>query len=393
MSKSDTASSDTASSDTANPNTAVDPDRLKKFAFQVWSYKQGEMVSLMLHIGDRLGLFTKLAELVEAASPGAASAGSPGGLVTSQELATATGLNERLIREWLFGLSAAGMLAHTDGAFSISPEAKALLVDEQDSVLFAMGAFRGGTETEALDLILESFRTGIGMTYEQQGPRAASGLARTTGPFSRQALVSTIIPALAGTAAKLDTGGKVLDVGCGAGVTACLIGEAWPNAKVIGYDPSQTAIDQARQRALDHGLSNVEFVAAPAAEINQTGETPAKDADLVLTFDCLHDMPRPDDALKAIREAISEDGTLLIKDIRSGGDFTADMRNPLLAMFYGFSVSSCLQSAMSEPGGMALGTLGLHPDKARQLITAAGFTRFEEHDFADAANIYYEVRP
>ncbi len=364
----------------------VDPDLLKQLAFKVWSYKQGEMVSLMLHIGDRLGLFSKLSELSEQAASLHTSDASATGAVSSDDLAQATGLNERLTREWLYGMAAAGMLTYEDDGFSVTPEAKALLVDEKDSVHFAMGAFRGGLETEALDLILGSFKSGIGMTYEQQGPRAATGLARTTGPFSRQALTSTIIDSLDGVKAKLEAGGKVLDVGCGAGVTSCLVAEAWPKTQVVGYDPSPTAIDQARQRAKEQDLSNVEFVVAGAADVSET------DFDLALTFDCLHDMPHPDEALRTIHKALKEDGTLLIKDIRSQGDFEIDSRNPLLAMFYGFSVSSCLQSAMSEPDGMALGTLGLHPKKARQLTRETGFTRFVEHDFEDPANVYYEVR-
>lgn len=36
---------------------AIDPDELKRYAFSVWNFKQGEMVSLMIHIGDRLGLY------------------------------------------------------------------------------------------------------------------------------------------------------------------------------------------------------------------------------------------------------------------------------------------------------------------------------------------------
>ena len=270
----------------------------------------------------------------------------------------------------------------------MTPEAEALLVDEEGSVHFAMGAFRGGIGDQSLDLILDSFRTGIGMTYEQQGPRAAAGLARTTGPFSRQALTSVIVPGLDGVVAKLERGAKVLDVGCGAGVSACLIGEHWPNAQVVGFDPSDIAINQATERASDAGLDNVSFVRAGAADVPATG-----DFDLALTFDCLHDMPRPDAALDAIKGALAPDGTLLIKDIRSKGDFEQDSRNPMLAMFYGFSVTSCLQSALSEPDGMGLGTLGLYPDKARELTSAAGFSRFTEHDFGDAANLYYEVRP
>jgi hypothetical protein len=31
----------------------LDPDEVARFAFRVWSYKQGEMVSLLIHLGDR----------------------------------------------------------------------------------------------------------------------------------------------------------------------------------------------------------------------------------------------------------------------------------------------------------------------------------------------------
>ncbi len=34
----------------------LDPEEVARFAFRVWSYKQGEMVSLLIHLGDRLGL-------------------------------------------------------------------------------------------------------------------------------------------------------------------------------------------------------------------------------------------------------------------------------------------------------------------------------------------------
>ena len=62
-------------------------------------------------------------------------------------------------------------------------------------------------------------------------------------------------------------------------------------------------------------------------------------------------------------------------------------------MFYGFSISACMSSAMSEPDGAGLGTLGFNPRVARQMTAEAGFSRFKEHDFGEAANLYYEVRP
>ncbi|MGY9074951.1 MAG: class I SAM-dependent methyltransferase [Acidimicrobiales bacterium] len=354
--------------------TALDPDALNQYSFAVWSYKQGEMVSMLIHIGDELGLFAALAD---------------SGAVTSEALAASTELNERFLREWLMGMAAAKLVTlHDDHTFELPPEGAAILADETNSIRFSAGAFRGGVDQPQLDMILDSFRTGKGMSYQDQGPKAAAGLARMTGPFSRISLLPTILPALDGVVAKLEAGGSVLDVGCGGGVTSCIIAEAFPDARVVGYDPSEIAVSQANARATEAGLSNVSFVVAGAADV------PAgSDFDLVLTFDCLHDMPRPDESLAAIRAAIAANGTLLIKDIRSTGDFKRDRRNPLLALFYGFSVTSCLQSAMSEPDGLGLGTLGLHGDMARDMTAASGFGSFHQHDFDDNANLYYEVRP
>jgi 2-polyprenyl-3-methyl-5-hydroxy-6-metoxy-1,4-benzoquinol methylase len=353
--------------------TELDVDAIKKFSFTVWTYKMGEQVSLMIHLGDRLGLYRTL----HGAGP-----------VTAPEVAERARLDERFVLEWLLGQVAARLVdRHPDGRFELTEVQAAVLADEDGSLNFALGAFRGGTDPASVDALADSFRTGRGVTYEQQGTAAAAGLARMTGPWSRLALTSVILPALDGVMAKLEAGATVIDVGCGGGVTATTLAAAFPASTCIGYDPSSIAIEMAWQRAAEAGLENVEFVAAPAADLPRDAS-----ADLVLCFDCLHDMPRPDLALDAIRATLTDGGTLLIKDIRSTGDFDQDRRNPLLALFYGFSVASCLQSARSEPHGMGLGTLGLYPERMRELVTAAGFGSFVQHDLDDAANLYYEAR-
>ena len=351
----------------------LDAGEVKRFGFMVWSYKMGEQVSLMIHLGDQLGLYRALQNA---------------GPTTSHELAHSLGLHERFVREWLLGQAAAQLLdRHDDETYQLSPVAASFLADEEGSLSFAGGAFRGGTDPRHVEALLESFRTGLGVTYEQQGTAAAVGLARMTGPWSRLALNSVILPALDGVVAKLEAGATVVDIGCGAGVTATTIAAAFPNSRCVGYDPSSTALAMAWERAKTAGLDNVSFVEAPGELL------PAEiEADLVICFDCLHDMPRPDRTAAAIRAAIAPDGTWLIKDIRSSGSFEKDRRNPMLAMFYGFSVASCLQSAMSQPDGLGLGTLGLHPERAEALAREAGFGSFVKHDFDDAANLYYEVR-
>ena len=114
----------------------------------------------------------------------------------------------------------------------------------------------------------------------------------------------------------------------------------------------------------------------------------------VTTFDCLHDMAHPERVIAGIRSALADDGTWLIADIKAHASFEETLeRNPMAAMMYGTSVLTCMSSALSEPGGLGLGTLGLHPTLARSLTAAAGFTHFEEVDFGHPVNAFYVVRP
>ena len=351
----------------------IDADELKRYSFNVWGFKQGEMVSLMIHIGDRLGLYRALA--------GA-------GPVTAAELAEKTGLKERWLLEWLRGQAAARLLDYRDGdRFELSPVGTAVLADEEGSLAFAAGAFSNPIPPETTDKLVDAFRTGIGLSYEELGPNAAHRTERMLGPWVRQALVPQILPALDGVADKLERGAVVADVGCGGGLAIAAMAEAYPKSEFHGYDPSNHAIDRCREKVAEQGLNNLKtFVAG--------GEALPSEAtyDFLITFDCIHDMTHPAEVIASIRRALKPDGTWLIKDIRSTPDFKQNMRNPMLAMFYGFSVSACMSSALSEPDGAGLGTLGFNPAVAEDMVREAGFSRFRLHDFDDPSNLYYEVR-
>lgn len=352
-----------------------DPDRLAALALRVWTFKQGEVISLMIHLGDRLGLYRAMAGH---------------GPMTAAGLAARTGLQERWLLEWLRSQAAAGLLDTADGAtFELSVEAAEVLADEEGSLWFAAGAFQGGVAApEVVDRLADAFRTGRGLTYDDLGPSAAHGVERMLGPWTRLALVPRILPALDGLAGRLTHGIRVADVGCGSGTALLTMAAAFPNSTFEGFDPSHHAIDRARARLAGTALSNVQLHVAPAADL------PAVPTyDFVTTLDCIHDMPKPAEAIASIRAALHDDGTWLIKDIRAGATWTDNQRNPVLAMMYGTSVATCMSSALSEPDGAGLGTLGFHRQLAEAMCREAGFTRFTVHDFDDPANLYYEVRP
>jgi hypothetical protein len=50
-----------------------------------------------------------------------------------------------------------------------------------------------------------------------------------------------------------------------------------------------------------------------------------------------------------------------------------------------------MSSALSEPDGAGLGTLGLPAPAVEDLCRAAGFERVVLHDLDDPANLFYEV--
>jgi SAM-dependent methyltransferase len=343
------------------------------FALQVWTFKQGESVSLLIHLGDRLGLYRAL----EGAGP-----------LTPAELADRTGLHERWVREWCYGHGAAGLLVwHDDDRFELDPARAAVLADEGGSLFFAAGAFGAPPSPDYVDALADAFRTGIGPSYDQQGPSGAHRMERMLGPWSRLALVPVILPSLAGVVDRLEAGIEVADVGCGAGVALLAMAERFPRSRFHGYDTSRHAVERATDLVAEAGVGNVRLHLAGAESL-----PPATFA-LVLTFDCLHDMTAPDDAIGAIRAALVDDGTWLVKDIRCAAEPKDNLRNPLAAMMYGLSVASCMASALSEPGGAGLGTLGLPPELLEAKARAAGFTRFRVIDVEDPANLYYEIRP
>jgi SAM-dependent methyltransferase len=309
--------------------------------------------------------------------------------VTAEEVADRTGLHPRWLREWLRGNAAADLLISDDGEhFELTAVGATVLAREQDSLQFAAGAFGPPPDPELVDDLVAAFETGVGLPYDRQGPAGVHQTERMLGPWARLSLVPRIVPALEGVHDRLMQGALVADAGCGAAVALTALAEAYPRSSFHGYELSRLAVERARARVSEAGLSNVEIFHRRAEDLPD-----GREYSLVLTFDCLHDMTRPDLAARAIRRAIADDGTWLIKEIRCDDTWGGNRRNPMLAMFLGFSIASCMSSALSEPGGAGLGTIGLPPRALEQLTQDAGFARFRMHDFEDPANLYYEVRP
>jgi 2-polyprenyl-3-methyl-5-hydroxy-6-metoxy-1,4-benzoquinol methylase len=348
---------------------------VREFAKRVFDNMSGMVVSGMIYLGHHLGLYKAMQD---------------GGPFTSEEVARKTGLHERWIREWLRGQAAARLLDYDgDGRFSLSPIAALVLANEH-SPAFAAAAFAAlPHQMKVLERLLECFESGVGLPYDAFGPEGAKGVEGMLAPWFRTILVPIALPRLEGVVSKLEDGAKAADIGCGTGIALIEMARAFPHSDFHGYEISQHALAEADRNAAEAGVTNVIFHDARHDTLPED-----ESFDLVTAFDCVHDMTHPHDVLRAVRRSLKADGTFLIVDINARPTFEENLeRNPMAAMMYGFSVLSCLSSALSHPEGAGLGTLGFSEPVARQMTATAGFTRFKRHDFDNPVNAYYEVRP
>lgn len=353
--------------------TELDPGQLGLTVLSLYKLKEGEVASAVLHVGHKLGLFTALDEA---------------GPTTSVAFAETTGLHERWLREFLFLLSSLDLAQHDDGEFMLTPEA-AVVLAQPDHPNYQAGVFGPPITQHEIDRTIEAFSSGIGMTWDEHGAETCHFQAAMGAGGQKAYLVPVILDSIDAMTERLRAGATVVDIGCGAGVAATTVAQAFPNSTVNGMDPSSHAIASASARAAEAGLDNLSFRQGTFDDLGEFA-----DVDLLLTLDVIHDLPRPGAAVRSARECLADDGVWMVADIRARGGLEDNRAIPVLPLMYGMSILYCMSSAMSEPGGAGLGTLGLTTGVFEEMTQAAGFTGFASREFdVDAMNRYYEVRP
>lgn len=332
-------------------------------------------LAVMLSIGHRTGLFDALSEH---------------GRQSPAELATATGLNERYVREWL-GAVTTGRIVDLDpdaGTYRLRPEVSALLTRQGSANLAVFGQYvslMGSVE----DKIVRCFRDGGGLGYEHF-PRFHEVMAEDSAQTVLSALESDILPLVPGLSDWLSAGIDVLDVGCGRGWAVNQLASTYPESRFTGIDISAEAVDYARAEAGTRGLRNVTFAVRDAATLAEN--MPAGGFDLVTTFDAVHDQAAPDAVLRGIRHVLGDDGVYLAQDIDASGSHHGDLEHPLGPLLYALSLTHCMTVSLAA-GGAGLGTMWGRP-LAQQYLRDAGFGTVEVHTLPhDEQNAYYVCRP
>ncbi|HEU5471555.1 MAG TPA: class I SAM-dependent methyltransferase [Actinophytocola sp.] len=323
-------------------------------------------------LGDRLGLYRALADA---------------GPATPAEVAASADCDERYVIEWLNAQAAAGYCGYDEetGRYWLTEEQAACLADEDGPEFLAAGMMVAGALFKIEGRLADAVRTGRGFSWADHHHDLFAGLERFTRPSYQAHLVEHWIPALDGMSARLATGARVADVGCGRGAATILLASAFPAATVVGFDLHGPSLGYARKTAVEAGVADrVRFEVAGAQDF------PGAGYDLVCMLDALHDMADPVGAAARIRAALSPDGVWLLVEPVAGETVAANLTEAG-RLYYSLSTLVCTPAARAQPGGWALGAAASEA-QLRGLCARAGFSRFRSIA-ANRLHRVFEVRP
>jgi len=355
----------------AQDKSQLDWDKIKSFSKQVSGDIGAAMLGALSYIGDRLGIFSTLAEA---------------GSVTSADLAKRTGLSERYLREWLSAMAAAGYVNYDAAAktYAMPPE-HAMVLARDDSPFFAGGFIEMIVpQISIAPKVMESFKNGRGVSQSEYPPETWEAMERSSASMYRHQLVRKWLPTMPQVIAKLTEGGSSLDVGCGSGRAAIAIATAFPKARVFGFDAHPGSLERARANTKAAGLGDrITF------DVVDCTKLPAAQFDFISTFDVVHDSVDPDALLKSIRGALKPGGTYLMVEVNVSSN-VEDNINPMGKLMYSMSTLYCMTVSLAH-GGAGIGAC-MGEAKARELVAAAGFKHFRRLPIDDMFSALYEIR-
>lgn len=351
----------------------LDLARVEEFTGNVLQIISDASTALTLSIGHRTGLFDGLAALPPS---------------TSQEVAEATGLQERYVREWLGAMLVGGIIEHdpTAGTWYLPPEHCAVLTRKAGKDNLAKLAQLVGLMASVEKQVVTCFQEGGGVPYSEYTEFHAL-MAEDSKDMAEALLVDHVVPLVDGLRDRLSLGISVADVGCGSGHHLNVLASTYPASSFEGYDISEEAIATARSTAKTRGLSNVRFEVRDVTDMSRTGPF-----DLITAFDAIHDQAHPAAVLAGIAESLTHEGVFLMCDIRASSHPAENVGVPGAGFLYGVSLMHCMTVSLSQQGGTGLGA-AWGEQTAVRMLHEAGFAHVDVKILdGDFINNYYVAR-
>jgi 2-polyprenyl-3-methyl-5-hydroxy-6-metoxy-1,4-benzoquinol methylase len=315
-------------------------DAAEAFAGKVVEDLAASLSSLLVCLGDTLGLYRALAASGPAAPP---------------ELARSTGLPEAYVSDWLLNQAASGYLSFDEptGRYLLPPEHASVLADERSMHYLGQGF-------HAVRALVRAHPEVFDGRYDPP----ASHLSGDSGgePFLYPGTVAHLmrdwIPALTGIREKLLEGATAAEVGCGVGTATIAMARAYPQTHFWGFDAELSNVRFAERTAQAEGVAErTSFEARPAQLVANHRYA------LVVVLSSLFRFDDPPSVARRIRTTLEPAGSLLL--VEPGfADRTEDNFTPAGRLY------SALSALRHWPAASQA-----HPASAELLLAEAGFSQ------------------
>src|SRR5262249_11168255 len=219
----------------------VDPEKLEAFMGQMIGHMTGSTLCYSIWLGDELGLYRELAGT---------------GPRNADSVAAKTGCNARLVREWLDGQAAGGLVAYDPAAdtYELSPEAALALADDGSPFFVARAMNAVGSMFLDVQKVAAAFRGNGALAWGEAHPGPFCGAQWVFRTGFRASRTTKWLAALDGVETKVRAGGRVADVGCGHGASVVAMAAAYPNSTFCGFDFHAPSVETACRRAAEAGV-------------------------------------------------------------------------------------------------------------------------------------------
>ena len=329
------------------------------FAAKLTGMLNAQATSTALGVASRTGLLAALSPEPKSAS----------------QLAQAAGLSCRYVEEILAALVCGEVVSLAGKG---TPREYALPAENQEA-LSGMGLYFEELPLLsqcAFDQVCAAAKTGDGVPSANYAAFSA-WMGKLSDEKHERQLVQTFLPALEDGAivAKLRAGASVLDLGCGYGVAARLIAEAFPASSVAGVDIDEASIAAARTHPVAGTLSNLTYHVCDASTLcDKWADRQPGSFDLILSFDAIHDLPNPGGAMSSAGNMLAPGGLFVMVDIRARTCLEHNLSHSMAPFLYTVSLLHCMPQGLNH-GGCGLGMMWGR-EKAEAMLKEHG--KFDE---------------
>ncbi|XP_041462833.1 uncharacterized S-adenosylmethionine-dependent methyltransferase Rv2258c-like [Lytechinus variegatus] len=330
----------------------------EEFSSRIFGIVSGSFIGISIAFGFKTGLFKVLVDNHD----------TP---MTSQEIADVANLKERYVREWL-GVMTTSSIVDLDPMterYHLPPHRVDSFRSETMGGHAASCCIAIPQFSQAFPIMVDVVKKDgpRGMTFSMM-PNVQEFINAFSSPWVNDCLIQKFIPSQPEIMSKLETGIRMLEVGCGRGAATRKLAERFPNTHVVGLDIDQGAVDRSNELAKSLALNNVEFVCSDAAAMPKDWTSTF---DYVFIYDVLHDTPRPDLIIDEVKRVMKTSGIVSVIEMNAESKQSENIENPSASLMYTCSLFYCLPMGYNAPDSMGLGTMW-GKDRIREFMKGKG---------------------